>query len=248
MRTVGIFGAAVTALAIAFAAGGAWAQSATSQHAGKPPAVLAGLRPPHEFKHRETRHAAQSKIEHGKTAHGKTAAATRRGRMAAEHTRHFSARNTAKKEYENRERFIAASAFAEGPAAQTAPNPAPTDNWPAVNPNSSADGAVAPAPASPPADGGPDPSAMQVNGQPAQVNSRLNSLDLAAQHDAPSRATPSDHAGAAPAPQTALAAPARDEVGNASWIAQLLAALGGAVAAGAVAWFLIGAGPVRTYG
>jgi hypothetical protein len=42
----------------------------------------------------------------------------------------------------------------------------------------------------------------------------------------------------------------RDEsaVGGASWIAQVLAALGGAVAAGAVAWFLIGGGPVRTYG
>jgi len=37
-------------------------------------------------------------------------------------------------------------------------------------------------------------------------------------------------------------------VGSASWIAQVLAALGGAIAAGTVAWFLIGAGPVRTYG
>ncbi len=37
------------------------------------------------------------------------------------------------------------------------------------------------------------------------------------------------------------------KVGSASWIAQVLAALGGAVAAGAVAWFLIGTGPVRTY-
>jgi hypothetical protein len=37
-------------------------------------------------------------------------------------------------------------------------------------------------------------------------------------------------------------------VGSASWIAQVLAALGGAIAAGTVAWFLIGAGPARTYG
>ncbi len=48
----------------------------------------------------------------------------------------------------------------------------------------------------------------------------------------------------APADARAGAGP----VGSASWIAQVLAALGGAVAAGAVAWFLIGSGPLRTYG
>jgi hypothetical protein len=37
-------------------------------------------------------------------------------------------------------------------------------------------------------------------------------------------------------------------VGSASWIAQLLAALGGAIAAGAVAWFLIRPAPERHYG
>ncbi len=37
-------------------------------------------------------------------------------------------------------------------------------------------------------------------------------------------------------------------VGSASWIAQLLAALGGAVAAGAVAWFLIRPAPQRHFG
>lgn len=35
--------------------------------------------------------------------------------------------------------------------------------------------------------------------------------------------------------------------GSLVWMAQAFAALGGAVAAGIVAWFLIGAGPVRTY-
>lgn len=37
-------------------------------------------------------------------------------------------------------------------------------------------------------------------------------------------------------------------VGSASWIAQLLAALGGAIAAGAVAWFLIRPAPERKFG
>ena len=39
-----------------------------------------------------------------------------------------------------------------------------------------------------------------------------------------------------------------NQVGTASWIAQVLAALGGAVAAGSAAWFLIGVTPQRTYG
>jgi hypothetical protein len=38
------------------------------------------------------------------------------------------------------------------------------------------------------------------------------------------------------------------EAGSMSWILQALAALGGAVAAGSVAWFLIGSTPYRTYG
>lgn len=39
-----------------------------------------------------------------------------------------------------------------------------------------------------------------------------------------------------------------NSVGSASWIAQMLAALGGAIAAGAVAWFLIRPAPQRNYG
>jgi hypothetical protein len=37
------------------------------------------------------------------------------------------------------------------------------------------------------------------------------------------------------------------EIGSVSWILQVLAALGGAVTAGSVAWFLIGPSPRRTY-
>ena len=40
----------------------------------------------------------------------------------------------------------------------------------------------------------------------------------------------------------------RSEVGSVSWILEVLAALGGAVTAGSVAWFLIGSSPQRTYG
>lgn len=47
----------------------------------------------------------------------------------------------------------------------------------------------------------------------------------------------------APAPEAAQTA-----VGSPGWIAQVMAALAGAVAAGTIAWFLIGAAPQRTYG
>jgi hypothetical protein len=35
--------------------------------------------------------------------------------------------------------------------------------------------------------------------------------------------------------------------GTSAWVAQLLAAIGGAMAAASVAWFLIGSAPQRTY-
>ncbi len=44
------------------------------------------------------------------------------------------------------------------------------------------------------------------------------------------------------------AAPRQSEVGSVSWMLQVLAALGGAVTAGAVAWFLIGRSPQPTWG
>jgi hypothetical protein len=106
---------------------------------------------------------------------------------------------------------------------------------------------------------------------------QVNEIDLAADNTqlAESTAPPSDRtdmtaaanamAKAMLASPAALVAPVRADagqtvtdqtasgqttttVGSASWIAQVLAALGGAIAAGAVAWFLLGTGPVRTYG
>ena len=47
-----------------------------------------------------------------------------------------------------------------------------------------------------------------------------------------------------PAPQQAAAT----AVGSPGWIAQVMAALAGAVAAGAIAWFLIGSAPRQSYG
>jgi hypothetical protein len=249
MRSFRIVGAGlVTAIAVALAVNGTSAQAATSAQVGQPLPLLAGLRPPHESKH----------PVHAKTAHPtikRTAAKkSRHGRMVAEHRRHIPARKVAKNEH--REHAIAASAFAEEPPAQTAPNPAPTDDWLPANAPSSADSAAAPAPASlpsasPPPNVDPTPSAMEGNGQPAQMNSpnQPNPPDPAARHDTPPATAPNDQA--AVTPQTVLAAPVHQDVSPAdssSWIAQVLAALGGAAAAGMVAWFLIGSGPMRTYG
>lgn len=253
MRGFGTFSAAaVTALALACPAGGAWAQTAASHQVGKPPAVLAGLKPPHEFKHRETRHAAHAKI-----AHGKTAARTRRGRLAAERARHVAAKKIAKYDDDHRERPITASAFAEEP--QTASTLTPTSDWPAVHTAPLADNATAPAAETPSSSLDPSPSDTAVKVQTLRIKSpdQVNALDATAQPDAPPGtpvAAPSESAAAAPtiAPQSALAAPAQEQtsktpVGSGSWAAQVLAALGGAIAAGAVAWFLIGSGPLRTY-
>ena len=243
---------AVAAMAVALALGGVRAQTAPAQQVGKP-ALLVGLRPPHEGRH----------SVHAKTAHaamGKTAAKkTRHARTAAEHRRHISARNIAKKEHQYRERAIAASAFAEEPSAQTAPNLALIRDTPAVDTVSRTASAAATAPATAPSNVDPRPDAMVVSGQSEQTESadQVNTLDLAVQRGALPATPPNDPAAVAPASttQTALAAPVQAQegqnaatVGSASWIAQVLAALGGAIAAGAVAWFLIGSGPVRTYG
>jgi hypothetical protein len=89
------------------------------------------------------------------------------------------------------------------------------------------------------------PNAIVMNGQTVEIASPddLNAIDRAAEDNRDARA-------ATPV-QTVLAAPVHDDasaVGSVSWIAQVLAALGGAMAAGVTAWFMIGPGPQRMYG
>jgi hypothetical protein len=105
----------------------------------------------------------------------------------------------------------------------------------------------------------PMPNELVVGGRTVQVTAPddVNQIDEAAdpQRVAASAATAagrlSDGAEAEPASETATVAraqPERSPVGSASWIMQILAALGGAFAAGSAAWFLIGSAPQRTYG
>jgi hypothetical protein len=69
---------------------------------------------------------------------------------------------------------------------------------------------------------------------------------------APAAAVVSDTASKSDSIKASLTAPAPETtqtaVGSPGWIAQVMAALAGAVAAGTIAWFLIGAAPQRTYG
>jgi hypothetical protein len=239
----------VAAIVLALALGGAQALTATSEQAGKPVALLAGLRPPHEH-HAKTAHAARNKTADKKSRHATVAAA---------HARHSSTRKTAKSEH--REHAVAASAFAEEPPAQAAPDVTPARDWSAANSAPAAnsvaavasDTTLAPLPESMPpgAEAGSNPTAVKIQTVKITAPDQAAARGPTADHVASAAATPSDDSTDAPRQQTALAAPMhRDEsaVGSASWIAQVLAALGGAVAAGAVAWFLIGGGPVRTYG
>jgi len=69
-------------------------------------------------------------------------------------------------------------------------------------------------------------------------------------HDAPNTAKVSNPVGSWPTQHVMVATaepPNPSPVGSPTWIAHVLAALGGAIAAGAVAWFLINPLPVRSY-
>ncbi len=143
---------------------------------------------------------------------------------------------------------------APGPAqaAQAAPQPS---IWPAVD--AAAPGAVAmPAPpAAAPQNVTTEkvlsdaPNDIAANGQIAQAApaAQPNAPDPAAEHHAAAAETapPVQSAAAKPAVRAMVATPdpaepqAKSPVGSASWMVQVLAALGGAMAAGAVAWFLI---------
>jgi hypothetical protein len=151
----------------------------------------------------------------------------------------------------------------------------PADN--AIAPADATTTTMAPAPLTALTPGAPVPNELIVAGQTVQLASpeEVNELDIAANDTPPLArdAGPADTASPVPAknevaeatsksdslmvaPQqpsaiqvsSQVGSPVSSQVGTASWIAQVLAALGGAVAAGSVAWFLIGVTPQRTYG
>jgi hypothetical protein len=80
---------------------------------------------------------------------------------------------------------------------------------------------------------------------PAPAQSAAPDTTAPAQNTAPETAAPAQSAAAEPVVRAMVATPdltesnAQSPVGSASWMLQVLAAFGGAVAAGVVAWFLI---------
>jgi hypothetical protein len=221
MRRIRIL-TALAALSI-MTVGGAAAQAETNSAAGNPIPLLKILAKPDK---------ARTKI------HGK-----RVGRKMGK--THMAAKTSA----------LHRSARAR-PAAQT---PADDDALPTNV--AAAPSAAPPAPPAAASFAEPMPNELVVGGRTVQVmaSDNVNEIDEAAgpQRVAASAATSaarhSDGAEAEPTSETATVAvartqPERSPVGSGSWIIQILAALGGAFAAGSAAWFLIGSAPQRTYG
>jgi hypothetical protein len=209
-------------VAVILAAGGAAA--ATNDQPGTPLALLAGLKPPHQAKA-----AIHAKVG------DKTAV------------------KVAQKKFAKRHDTVAAKESTDTPQPA---NTAPENSWPAPEQTAPENAAAAqPMSVATPATDAPAMSEMVVNGQTVQIASpdEANDIDLAADDRNAAASTPmlDDRADAAPTPAPIVAVAMREDaspVRSASWIAQVLAALGGAIAAGSVAWFLIGSGPQRMYG
>jgi len=218
---------AAGALISVITVGGAMAQTVTDTGAGKPIQLLRVATQPDKTKLKPR----AKRIMKIRTAAKRTG---RRHRLAAERPIH-----------------VAEAAKPAAPAA------APADVWANVTPVTAPAAVASAAPAPQLATAAPEstPSELVVGGQTVHVVSPddANEIDRAADAQiAPSvAATQSAVATAAPAADIATVARAHEQtshVGSASWIAQILAALGGAAAAGSAAWFLMGSGPQRTYG
>jgi hypothetical protein len=95
------------------------------------------------------------------------------------------------------------------------------------------------------------PIGLASNREAIAATGALPGMASGVQAAAPASANSAKSAPKAPVVRAMVAAAAAnnpDPVGSSAWIAHVLAALGGAIAAGAVAWFLIGAAPRRNYG
>ncbi|HUZ32034.1 MAG TPA: hypothetical protein VMV19_08015 [Xanthobacteraceae bacterium] len=248
--------AAVAAAALFFVATtaitAATAQTATSQPTGKPLQLLKIIEKP-------SKTTAKS--------HAKAVARYAVGRSSKVAARPKKHAHLAALRRHRPQLPVKTAAATPTPTPTPVPTPAPVPDgvWPTANPAMATE-ITASTPAAQPAPAAPDPSEVMVAGQTVKVASpdEVNEIDLGANRAAPqtSDAAPVSVAAGTPPHETSDATPQTDavkafavaqtqqpnEVGSASWILQVLAALGGAVTAGTVAWFLIGGTPQRTYG
>jgi hypothetical protein len=135
------------------------------------------------------------------------------------------------------------------PAAAT--DTAPASIWPAADTSTLAAASATAAAATPEAQSASRQSAlseMVVGGRTVQIASPndINAIDLAADEPHEVAATPSGRADRQANSVVALAQ--QDDGSGQSWMAELLATFGGALAAGSVGWILISSAPQRRYG
>jgi hypothetical protein len=214
-----ITAAAVLVMAMSTAMNTATAQTATEEAPGKPLSLLQIL------------HAKTTTAKPTAAPHAIVAKRLRQTRLSR-HFAHHAARVAAA---EPRPEPDAANEQAQTNeqaqwSAQAALAPVPASTWPSGDvPDPVAQASAAAAPSL---------SELVVNGRTVQIAApdEVNAIDLAA-----------DNAASAPS-QSFVAFAQRDDSRDA-WYEELLTTLGGALAAGLVAWFLIfGATPQRVYG
>jgi hypothetical protein len=248
------WGAIVPALLLVsgMTAGAAMAQTADGGTAGAPLQLLRNIKQTHSAK-ASTKTKVRTKTAARSVSKSKTASKT-------------ASRTSSKTKTASRSRAHARMAEQKQPAApaklaQAAPAPAPATSWPGTPPAPSTELASPPVAVPPqPSASTLQPSELVVGGQEVRVASpdKVNEIDLAAANNGGAVANDAQAlrpqvAAAEPTPKAdsttiAVAQTPTSPVGSTAWIMQVLAALGGAVAAGSVAWFLIGSAPQRTYG
>jgi hypothetical protein len=242
-------------------AGGAAAQSA--EPVGAPLQLLKLMHPGKSEPSARVKHAAKPVARSADKSSEKSSTKTR---MASRKKRrpYFA---VAERKRRQVEAALQTAAPPAPPASSNSSNNTSNSSWPAAPTAMTADAAtLAPVqqmPATPqiaaPAAG--TPSELIVNGQTVQVASadEVNEIDLAAGDASVANAASRGPKLASNTPPSAVAEAAAKsepttaalveaptpEMGTTSWILQVLAALGGAIAAGAVAWFLMRSAPPR---
>ena len=184
-------------------------------------------------------------------------------RSAAKHTSksHLAAKKSASPKLASKESTSngaphVTAAVAAAAAPQAPPAPTSETAWPVATQASVAESAAAVPATLQPGKAIAPPSELVIDGQTVRVASPddANEIDLAIERGALPAAAPAVKAAstetAAPTDKSDSAAAAvsqtpSSKVGSTSWLMQVMAALGAAVAAGSVAWFLIGSAPQR---
>jgi hypothetical protein len=266
----GVTAGAVVLLVSRVAIEGAVAQTATTDAPGKPLQLLRIIEAPARPKavaHNRI-HAALHRVAAVRSVKRHTIVAEARTEQSAPTAQDAMPSVSA----DDADTTAPASFAVAEPAARPAPSPGAPVMGPlvignqAVDVASQADVNALDLAADKTADGSANAAPVSTTPDDAAPSVKIAAMSVPAATVVSDTATKSDSIKAdfaAPAPETAKTETFKTEagktevgkteagktaVGSPGWIAQVMAALAGAVAAGAIAWFLIGAGPRRVYG